>query len=66
MIRIDEEPFLIMQALSKSCDIIRQWSEKFASICRMSNIDRDRLLFANLLDLVVLRLALRFGDRLIF
>lgn len=59
-IQLQEEPFIIMEALSKSCDLIRQWAEKFSTLCRISNADRDRLLFSNLLDLVVIRLALRF------
>lgn len=63
-IQINEEPAWIMQSITKSCDIIRQWTEKFSTLCRISNIDRDRLFFTNLLDLLVLRIALRFENLL--
>jgi hypothetical protein len=59
MIRVEEEPYWILQSLTKSCDMIRQWAEKFSSMCRLSNAERDNLFFTNLLDLLVLRLALR-------
>jgi hypothetical protein len=51
-----------LQSITKSCEIIRQWSEKLSALCRISNADRDRMFFANLLDLLVLRLALRMQD----
>ena len=62
VIRIEEEPYLILQSLTKSCDIIRQWSEKFSTLCRISNLDRDRMFFTSLLDLLILRIALRMQD----
>lgn len=61
-IRIEEEPYLILQSLSKSCDIIRQWAEKLSTLCRISNLDRDRMFFTSLLDLLILRIALRMQD----
>jgi nuclear receptor subfamily 4 group A protein 2 len=61
-IRIDEEPFWILNSLTKSCDLIRQWSEKFSTLCRISNLDRDRMFFTNLMDLIVLRMSLRMQD----
>jgi hypothetical protein len=59
-VRIDEEPYWVLQSLSRSCDIIRQWAEKFSNLCRIPNLDRDRMFFTNLLDLLVLRIALRY------
>ena len=58
-IRIDEEPFWIFQSLTRSCDTIRTWAEKFSSLCRISNAERDRMLYSNLLDLLIIRMALR-------
>jgi hypothetical protein len=63
MIRVEEEPYWILQSLTKSCDMIRQWAEKFSSMCRMSSLDRDRLFFTNLLDMLVIRLAMRYANR---
>ena len=63
-IRIEEEPFWVLQSLTKSCDIIRQWTEKFSTLCRVTNLDRDRMFFTNLIDLVVLRIALRMQDNI--
>ena len=31
-------------------------------MCRIPNLDRDRMFFTNLLDLIVLRMALRIQD----
>lgn len=62
IIRIEEEPFWTLQSLTKSCDLIRQWSEKFSTLCRINNLDRDRLFFANMLDLLVLRMASRMQE----
>lgn len=62
IIRIEEEPFWILQSLSKSCDLIRQWSEKFTNLCRINALDRDRMFFTNLLDLVVVRMAMRMQE----
>jgi hypothetical protein len=63
-IRVEEEPFWVLQSLTKSCDIVRQWTEKFATLCRLTNLDRDRMFFTNLLDLLVLRTALRMQDNI--
>jgi len=62
VVRVDEEPFFVLQSFTRSCDIVRQWVEKFSTICRIPNSDRDRMFFTNLLDLIVLRLALRMQD----
>ncbi|CAF0715589.1 unnamed protein product [Brachionus calyciflorus] len=62
IIRIEEEPFWTLQSITKSCDLIRQWSEKLSTLCRINNLDRDRLFFTNLLDLFVLRMALRMQE----
>ena len=63
-IRIEDEPFWILQSLTKSCDIIRQWTEKLSALCRITNLDRDRTFFTNLIDLLVLRMALRMQDNI--
>ncbi len=63
-IRIEDEPFWILQSLTKSCDIIRQWTEKLSALCRITNLDRDRMFFTNLIDLLVLRMALRMQDNI--
>ncbi len=59
IIRIEEEPYWILQSLTKSCEIVRQWTEKISTLCRIPNSDRDRMFFTNLLDLVVIRIAIR-------
>jgi nuclear receptor subfamily 4 group A protein 2 len=61
-IRLEDEPMWILQSLTKSCDLIRAWSEKFATLSRVSAVDRDRFLFRNLLDVLVLRIALRMQE----
>lgn len=63
-IRIEEEPYWILHSLSRSCEIVRQWTEKFSTLCRIPNTDRDRMFLTNLLDLVVLRMALRMQDNI--
>ncbi len=62
IIRIEEEPYWVLQSLTKSCEIVRQWTEKFSALCRIPNTDRDRMFFTNLLDLIVIRIALRMQD----
>ena len=63
-IRVDEEPFWILQSLAKSCEIVRVWSDKLSALCRIASADRERAFFANVLDLVVLRMALRMQDNI--
>ncbi len=63
-IRIEEEPYWILQSLARSCEIVRQWSEKLSTLCRIPNVERDRMFLTNLLDLVVLRIALRMQDNI--
>lgn len=63
-IRIEEEPYWILQSLTRSCEIVRQWTEKFSTLCRIPGADRDRMFLTNLLDLVVLRIALRMQDNI--
>nr|ASL70495.1 nuclear receptor [Brachionus rotundiformis] len=62
VIRIEEEPYWTLQSLTKSCDLIRQWSEKFSTLCRINNLDRDRMFFSNMLELLVLRMASRMQE----
>ena len=61
--RLDEDTFNVLQSLTHSCDIVRLWAEKWSGQCRLSGLDRDRLFFTNLLDLVALRLALRIEEK---
>ena len=61
-VRIDEEPFWVLQSLSRSCDLARQWTEKLSGVARLSSLERDRLFFGRILDLVVLRTALRMQE----
>jgi hypothetical protein len=63
-IRIEEEPFWILQSITRSCEIIRLWTEKFSTLCRIPNVDRDRMFMTNLLDLVIIRIALRMQDNI--
>jgi hypothetical protein len=57
---MEEEPYWVLQSFVKSCDIVKQWADKFSALCRLPNTDRDRMLFSNLLDLVILRMALKY------
>ncbi len=63
LIRIEEEPFWVLQSMSKSCDMVRQWCEKFSTLCRIGNLDRDRMFFTNLMDLLVVRMVMRMQDQ---
>ncbi len=63
LIRIEDEPYWILQSISRSCDIIRQWTEKFATLSRcLTSQERDRLFLDNMLDLFVLRMASRMQE----
>ena len=74
LIRIEDEPAWILYALSESSEAIRTWSEKLATLCRIAGSssssssspdaiqERDRLFFASLVDLLVVRLAVRMHD----
>lgn len=61
-----EEKLLVYDALTRSCDIIKQWVDKFSLFYSIQNSERDRLYSNCLLEQIVFRTALRLdGDRLI-
>ena len=61
-----EEKLLIYDALTRSCDIIKQWVDKFCLFYSIPNNERDRLYSNCLLEQIVFRTATRLdGDRVI-
>ena len=61
-----DEKILIYDALTRSCDVIKQWVDKFSLFYSIQNNERDRLYSNCLLEQIVFRTALRIdGDRVI-
>ncbi|CAF3459637.1 unnamed protein product [Rotaria sp. Silwood1] len=61
-----EEKLLVYDALSRSCDIIKQWVDKFSLFYSIQNNERDRLFSNCLLEQIIFRTAVRLdGDRVI-
>lgn len=63
---ICEEKLLVYEALTRSCDVIKQWVDKFSLFYSIQNPERDRLYSNCLLEQIIFRTALRLdGDRVI-
>lgn len=63
---LGEEKLLVYDALTRSCDIIKQWVDKFCLFYSIQNPERDRLYSNCLLEQIVFRTATRVdGDRII-
>ena len=61
-----EEKLLVYEALTRSCDVIKQWADKFSLFYSIQNNERDRLFSNCLLEQIVFRMATRLdGDRVI-
>ncbi|CAF1232618.1 unnamed protein product [Rotaria sordida] len=61
-----EEKLLVYDALTRSCDIIKQWVDKFSLFYSIQNNERDRLYSNCLLEQIIFRTASRLdGDRVI-
>jgi hypothetical protein len=61
-----EEKILIYDALTRSCEIIKQWVDKFSLFYSIQNNERDRLYSNCLLEQIVFRTATRLdGDRVV-
>ncbi|CAF1186292.1 unnamed protein product [Adineta steineri] len=61
-----EEKLLVYDAFIRSCDIIKQWVDKFALFYSIQNTERDRLYSNCLLEQIVFRTATRLdGDRVV-
>jgi hypothetical protein len=61
-----EEKLLVYDALTRSCDIIKQWVDKFSLFYSIQNNERDRLYSNCLLEQIVFRTATRLdGDRVV-
>jgi hypothetical protein len=61
-----EEKLLVYDALTRSCDIIKQWVDKFSLFYSIQNNERDRLYSNCLLEQIVFRTATRIdGDRVV-
>lgn len=62
-----EEKLVVYDALTRSCDVIKQWADKFCLFYSIQNNERDRLYSNSLLEQIVFRTAIRVdGDRIIF
>ena len=62
-----EEKLLVYDALTRSCDVIKQWTDKFSLYYSIPSNERDRLYSNSLLEQIVFRTAIRIdGDRVIF
>jgi hypothetical protein len=61
-----EEKLLVYDALTRSCDIIKQWVDKFSLFYSIQNNERDRLYSNCLFEQIVFRTATRIdGDRVV-
>ena len=61
-----EEKLLVYESLTRSCDIIKQWVDKFSLFYSIQSNERDRLYSNCLLEQLVFRTALRLdGDRVV-
>ena len=61
-----EEKLLVYEALTRSCDIIKQWVDKFSLFYSIQNTERDALFSNCLMEQIVFRTATRLdGDRVI-
>ena len=61
-----EEKLLVYEALTRSCDIIKQWVDKFSLFYSIQNNERDRLFSNCVLEQLVFRTATRLdGDRVV-
>lgn len=61
-----EEKLIVYDAITRSCDIIKQWADKFALFYSIQNTERDRLYSNCLLEQIIFRTASRIeGDRVI-
>lgn len=61
-----EEKLLVYEALTRSCDVIKQWADKFSLFYSIQNNERDRLFSNCLLEQIVFRMATRLdGDRVV-
>ena len=61
-----EEKLLVYDALTRSCDIIKQWVDKFSLFYSVQTNERDRLYSNSLLEQIVFRTATRLdGDRVV-
>ncbi|UJR30307.1 hypothetical protein I4U23_017844 [Adineta vaga] len=63
---ICEEKTLVYDAITRSCDIIKQWVDKFCLFYSIQNDERDRLFSNCLFEQIVFRTATRLdGDRVV-
>jgi len=61
-----EEKLLVYDAFIRSCDIIKQWVDKFCLFYSIQNNERDRLYSNCLLEQIVFRTATCLdGDRVV-
>lgn len=61
-----EEKLLVYNALTRSCDVIKQWVDKFSLFYSIQNNERDRIFSNCLLEQLIFRTAVRIdGDRVI-
>lgn len=62
-----EEKILVYDALTRSSDVIKQWTDKFSLYYSIPSNERDRLYSNSLLEQIIFRTAIRLdGDRVIF
>lgn len=61
-----EEKLLVYDSLTRSCDIIKQWVDKFSLFYSIQNNERDRLYSNCLFEQIVFRTASRLdSDRVV-
>ena len=61
-----EEKLLVYEALTRSCDIIKQWADKFSLFYSIQDNERDRLYSNSLLEQITFRTAIHLdGDRVV-
>jgi len=61
-----EEKLLVYDAFTRSCDVIKQWVDKFCLFYSIQNTERDRLYSNCLFEQIIFRTATRVeGDRII-
>ncbi|CAF0802726.1 unnamed protein product [Adineta steineri] len=63
---LSEEKTLVYDAITRSCDIIKQWVDKFSLFYSIQNNERDRVYSNCLLEQIIFRMGTRLdGDRVI-
>jgi hypothetical protein len=61
-----EEKLLVYDAMTRSCELIKQWVDKFSLFYSIQTSERDRLFSNCLLEQIVFRTATRLdGDRVV-